>query len=106
MQAVKVGLPPRDLGTAAGLHMSYVQVGTVLGVGVRRLPSYGCRARVQSEAGWWGEGIDRECPAEPPGASPASFAPFQNVRERATAHSGAKTHGMLLKRRLWLLSES
>lgn len=63
------------------------------------------RASNQKRAGG-GEGIDRECPAEPTGASPASFAPFQNVRERATAHSGAKTHGMLLKRRLWLLSES
>lgn len=30
-------------------------------------------------------------------ASPASFAPCENSARVASAHSGAKTHGMLLK---------
>lgn len=35
---------------------------------------------------------------------PRSFLPkyeYQNVRETSTAHYGAKTHGMLLKRQFW-----
>ncbi|GFY50819.1 hypothetical protein TNIN_111071 [Trichonephila inaurata madagascariensis] len=81
----------------------------------RLVLSYGCRKIVQSTTFERGSGVgsrhrsDWVVPpiAIPPSrkaASRPSFAPFQNMRQGTTAHYGAKTYGMLLKRRLWLLS--